>query len=108
MKAKRYARKTCEGSIYIIVNRDDNNKFCSIQIYPPAKDNNCGYSYAFALQDLLTFCLKKAESDKEIRMIYKAIASHYCVGMPPNEKHCRSCSDAVAQAVKEEWIEVFR
>ena len=107
MKAKTYQRKTCEGSIYIIVNRDDNNKFCSIQIHPPAKENNCGYSYAIALQDLLTFGLRKAEDDKEIRMVVKAIAGHYCNGMPPNERHCRSCSDAVAQVVKEEFSAVF-
>jgi len=108
MISKTYQRKTCEGSIYIVVNRDDNNKFCSIQIYPPAKETNCGYSWAFAVQDLLTLCFKKAENDKDIRMIHKAIASHYCVGMPPNEKHCRSCSDAISQAIKEEFSEVFK
>jgi hypothetical protein len=103
MIAKRYSRKSCEGSIYIIVNRDDNGKFCSIQIYPPAKNSNCGYSYAFALQDLLTFALKRAENKREINLIIKAVAGHYCNAMPPNEQHCRSCSDAVSQILKEEF-----
>jgi hypothetical protein len=103
MKSKTYQRKSCEGNIYIIVNRDDNNKFCSIQIYPPAKENNCGYSWAFAVQDLLTFCLKRAENQREINLIHKAIANHYCVGMPPSKEHCKSCSDAISQAIRSEF-----
>ena len=106
MIAKAYQRKTCEGSIYIIINRDDNGKFCSIQIYPPAKENNCGYSYAFALQDLLTYSLKRAEEERDFKLIIKAISGHYCNAMPVNKHHCKSCVDAVAGIVKEEFIEI--
>jgi hypothetical protein len=105
MIAKTYQRKTCEGNIYVVVNRDDNGKFCSIQIYPPAKENNCGYSWAFAVQDLLTFALKRAENQREINLIHKAVANQYCVGMPPNSYHCKSCCDAVSQAIKEEFVD---
>jgi len=108
MIAKRYTRKTCEGSIYIIVNRDDNGRFCSIQIYPPAKENNCGYSWAFAVQDLLTFALKRAENQREFRLIHKAVSGQICNAMPPNEHHCKSCADAVSQVVKEEFIEISK
>ncbi len=103
MIAKRYARKTCDGSIYIIVNRDDNGKFCSIQIYPPAKENNCGYSWAFAVQDLLTFALKRAEDKRDINLIHKAVANHICNAMPANEHHCKSCPDAIAQVIRLEF-----
>lgn len=103
MIAKTYDRKSCEGAIRVVVNRDDNGKFCSIQIYPPAKENNCGYSYAFALQDLLTFALKRADGEREVNLILKAVSGHYCNAMPPNEKHCRSCSDAIGQMIRGEF-----
>jgi hypothetical protein len=104
MTSKRYERKTCEGSIYIIVNRDDNGKFCSILIYPPAKENNCGYSWAFAVQDLITFALKRAEGQKELRLIHKALSGQICNAMPPNKDHCKSCPDAIAQVLKKEFF----
>jgi len=104
MIARKYTRKSCKGSIHIIVNRDDNGKFCSIQIYPPAKENNCGYSWAFAVQDLLTFALKRAEEQKEVRIIHKAVANQICNGMPPNKDHCKSCSDAIAQVIQKEFL----
>ena len=104
MTSKRYERKTCEGSIYIIVNRDDNGKFCSILIYPPAKENNCGYSWAFAVQDLITFSLKRAEGQKELRLIHKALSGQICNAMPPNKDHCKSCPDAIAQVLKKEFF----
>ena len=103
MKSKTYERKSCEGAIRVVVNRDDNDKFCSIQIYPPAKENNCGYSWAFAVQDLLTFTLKRAENQKDINIILKAVSGHFCNAMPPNEKHCKSCPDAVGQIIRGEF-----
>jgi len=103
MISKTYQRKTCEGSIYVVVNRDDNNKFCSIQIYPPAKESSCGYSHSFAIQDLLTFALKRAETPRDINLIHKAVSGHICNAMPPNENHCKSCSDAIAQAIRSEF-----
>ena len=105
MKSKTYQRKSCSGSIYIIVNRDDNNKFCSVLLHPPAKENNCGCSYAYALQDLLTFALKRAEDSREINLIIKAVSGHYCNAMPPNKEHCKSCVDAVAGVIKEEFVD---
>jgi hypothetical protein len=103
MIAKRYARKTCEGSIYIIINRDNNGKFCSILVYPPAKENNCGYSYAFAVQDLLTFALKRAENQREINLIIKALSGQMCNACPPTEHHHKSCVDAIAQVLRLEF-----
>lgn len=103
MIAKTYQRKSCSGSIYIIVNRDDNGKFCSLLIHPPAKTNECGCSYAYALQDLLTFSLRRADGQREINLITKAVAGHYCNAMPPNEHHCKSCADAVAGVVRLEF-----
>jgi hypothetical protein len=103
MIAKTYTRKSCEGAIRVIVNRDDNGKFCSIQIYPPAKENNCGYSYAFALQDLATFALKRAEGQRDINLIIKAVSGHYCNAMPVNEQKCKSCSDCLASVLKVEF-----
>jgi len=103
MKSKTYQRKTCSGSLYIIVNRDDNNKFCSILINPPSKTNECGGSYAYGLQDLATFALKRAEGKRDINLIIKALSGHHCNAMPPNEKHCKSCSDALAGILKEEF-----
>lgn len=103
MKAKTYCRRSCEGSIRIVVNRDDNGKFCSIQIYPPAKENNCGYSWAFAIQDLLTFSIKRAENQREINLIKKAVSGHYCNAMPPNKHHCKSCSDCLGDVLKTEF-----
>ena len=108
MIAKTYTRKSCEGSIRVVVNRDDNGKFCSIQIYPPAKENNCGYSYAFALQDILTFALRRAENQREINLIIKSVSGHFCNAMPPNEKHCRSCADAVGGVLREEFVEISK
>lgn len=103
MIAKRYSRSTCEGSIYIIINRDSNGKFCSIQVYPPAKENNCGYSWAFAVQDLLTFALKRAENQREINLIIKACAGQICNSCPPTEHHHKSCVDAIAGVLKTEF-----
>lgn len=103
MIAKTYKRNSCDGAIRVIVNRDDNGKFCSILIYPPAKENNCGYSWAFAVQDLLTFSLKRVENQREINLIIKAVSGHFCNGMPANSNHCRSCSDAIAQAIRKEF-----
>jgi len=104
MIAKTYTRKSCEGSIRVVVNRDDNGRFCSIQIYPPAKENNCGYSWAFAVQDLLTFSLKRAEGQRELKLIHKAVSNQICNAMPPNEHHCKSCSDAIGQVIKKEFL----
>jgi len=106
MKAKTYQRKTCEGSIYIIINRDNNGKFCSIQIYPPAKENNCGYSYAFALQDLLTFSLRRATNQREVNLIIKAVAGQFCNACPPSETQHKSCVDAISQILKKEFVNV--
>lgn len=105
MKAKTYKRKTCEGSISVVINRDENGKFCSLQIYPPAKENNCGYSYAFALQDIVTFAINRAKDEKDIKLILKAISGHYCNAMPVNSFHCKSCVDAVSQVLKGELID---
>lgn len=103
MKSKTYQRRTCSGSIYIIVNRDDNNKFCSILINPPSKTNDCGGSYAYALQDLATFALKRVEGHGDINLIIKALSGHICNAMPPNEHHCKSCPDALASILKGEF-----
>lgn len=105
MKSRTHQRKTCEGSIYVVVNRDDNNKFCSLQIYPPAKKSSCGYSHSFAIQDLVTFGIKKSENQREINVVIKALSGHHCNAMPPNEKHCKSCSDAIASILKEEFVD---
>ena len=102
VQAKRHQKTSCDGSIYIIINRDKNGKFASLLIYPPAKKNECGYSWAFAVQDLLTFCLLKAKDEREIKLILKAVSGHYCNAMPANKSHCKSCIDAVAQVLKEE------
>lgn len=103
MIAKTYQRKTCEGSIYIVVNRDDNGKFCSIQIYPPAKESSCGYSHSFAIQDLLTFALKRAETQRDINLIIKAVSGQYCNACPPSETHHKSCVDSISQVLKLEF-----
>jgi hypothetical protein len=105
VKSKTYERKSCEGAIRVVINRDENNKFCSVQIYPPAKENNCGYSWAFAVQDLLTFALKRAENQREINLIIKACSGQFCNACPPSASHHKSCVDAVAQALKEEFID---
>lgn len=104
MISKTYQRKTCEGHIYIIVNRKENGEFVSILINPPSKNNDCGCSYAYALQDLLTFSLRRAKEEGEIKLICKAVAGHYCNAMPPSRHHCKSCVDAVAQVIKEEFV----
>jgi hypothetical protein len=104
MKSKTYQRKTCNGSIYIIVNRDDNNKFCSI-IKPTTTTNDCGGSYAYALQDLATFALKRVEGRRDINLIIKALSGHICNAMPPNEHHCKSCPDALASILKGEFAD---
>lgn len=106
MVAKTYTRKACEGNIRIVVNRDGNNKFCSIQIYPPAKNSNCGYSWAFAVQDLLTFCLKRAGGQREVNLITKSVAGHFCNACPPSETRHRSCVDAISQILKKEFVNV--
>jgi hypothetical protein len=103
MNSKTYKRKTCSGHIYIIVNRDDNNKFCSILINPPSKTNDCGGSYPYALQDLATFALKRADGQREVNMVVKALSGHICNAMPVNEHHCKSCSDALGQIIKKEF-----
>ena len=104
MIAKTYDRKTCEGQIYIIVNRNEKGEFQSILINPPSKTNDCGCSYAYALQDLLTFILRRVEGEKDIKLILKAISGHYCNAMPPNSDHCRSCTDAIAQILRKEFV----
>jgi len=104
MTSKTFQRRTCEGHIYIIVNRKDNGEFSSLLINPPTKNNDCGCSYAYALQDLLTFALRRTADERETKLIIKAVAGHYCNAMPSNKHHCRSCVDAVAQIIKEEFI----
>ena len=106
MISKTYRKRTCEGHIYIIVNRKENKEFASILINPPSKSNNCGCSYAYALQDLLTFILRQTTDEREIKLIIKAVSGHFCNAMPPNKDHCKSCVDAVAQVIKEEFIEI--
>lgn len=106
MTSKTYRRKTCEGHIYIIVNRKDDGSFASILINPPSKNNDCGCSYAYALQDLLTFSLRRSEEEKDIKLIIKAISGHYCNAMPPSKDHCKSCVDCIAQVIKEEFIAI--
>ena len=103
MESKTYTRKSCEGAIRIVVNRDGNGKFCSVQIYPPAKNSNCGYSWAFAVQDLLTFALKRTEGQRDINLIIKALSGQYCNACPPSEHHHKSCVDAISQAIRSEF-----
>jgi len=104
MKTKSYRFSTCEGNIYIMVNHNNKGEFDSIQIYPPAKNNNCGYSWAFALQDLVTFALRRVKDNDDIRLIIKSIAGHNCNAMPPNKQHCKSCVDALSKVVKENFL----
>jgi len=106
MTSKTYQRKTCEGHIYIIVNRKDNGEFSSLLVNPPSKNNDCGCSYAYALQDLVTFALRRAVDEREIRLIIKAVSGHFCNAMPPNKHKSKSCSDCVAQVLKEEFLEI--
>jgi len=107
MTSKTYIRKTCNNeNIYIIINRKEEGEFASVLLHPPSKTNDCGCSYAYALQDLLTFALRsRAEGEKDIKLIIKAIAGHYCNAMPANKNHCRSCPDGVAQVLKEEFLD---
>jgi hypothetical protein len=106
MKSKTYQRKTCEGSIYITIARKEDGTFGSLLITPPSKANNCGCSYAYALQDLLTFSLRRAEGDNELKLILKSISGHYCNAMPPNNNHSKSCPDAISQIIKEEFLAI--
>ena len=98
-----YQRKSCEGNLYITINRDHDGRFNSLLITPPAKTNDCGGAYAYALQDLLTFALRRAVDEKEIKLILKAISGQFCNAMPPNKNHCKSCPDAIAQILKTEF-----
>ena len=106
MKSKTYQRKSCEGHIYITIIRDKNDKFNQVLIASPSKNNDCGGSYAYAMQDLLTYCLRRAEDKKDFDLIIKAISHQICNAMPPNKQHCKSCSDCVASVIKEDFIEV--
>lgn len=105
MISKTYTRKTCSGNLRVVVNRDDNKKFCSLQIYPPAKNNDCGYSYAFALQDLLTFSFKHASDEHEIKVIIKAVSGQYCNACPVSETKHKSCVDGISQILKKEFLD---
>jgi len=104
MKSHTYCRRSCDGSIYIIVNRNEKGEFQSLLINPPSKTNDCGCSYAYSLQDLLTFSLLHADGEKDIRLILKAVSGHYCNAMPPNKDHCKSCSDAVGNILRKEFM----
>ncbi len=105
LKANTHQRRTCEGHIYIVVNRKEDGKFDSLLITPPSKTNECGYSYASAIQDLATFALRRAEGERDIKLIIKALAGHYCNAMPPNKDKCKSCVDAVANVIKQEFLD---
>ena len=105
MVSKTYTRTTCSGKIRVVVNRDDNKKFCSVQIYPPTKTNDCGCSFAFALQDLLTFALKRSENDHDVKLILKGLAGQHCMAMIANEHHAKSCVDHIAQVLKKEFLD---
>jgi hypothetical protein len=101
--SKTYSRPTCEGHIYItIITKDD--KFHSILIEPPSKSNDCGGSFVSAISDLLTFAIRRANGKEEIKAIVKGLSGHYCMGMRPNKHHCKSCSDAISQIIKEELL----
>lgn len=103
MKSKTYQRKACNGnSLYITINRNEGEEFNSILINPPAKNNDCGGSYAYSLQDLLTFCLRKRENG-DLKKILKCISGHHCHAVCPNKWHGKSCSDYIAQIIKEEF-----
>ena len=102
MKSKTYRRKACEGSIYITVARTGDGKLSSLLITPPSKSNDCGGSYAYALQDLTTFALRRAEGEQDIKLIIKALSGQYCNAMPPNKDKCKSCPDCVASVLREE------
>ncbi len=101
---KAYQRSACEGHIYVIINRTEKGEFDSILINPPSKNNDCGGSYAFAVQDLLTYCLRRAKKD-DFSIILKAISGQYCNAMPPNKHHCKSCIDAIADCIKSDFQE---
>jgi len=103
MIAKTYQRTACNGdNLYITINRKENGEFVSILIHPPAKTNDCGGSYAYALQDLATFALRRAEGEKDLKLIIKALSGHFCNACPPNKHHGKSCTDYLAQILKEE------
>ena len=104
--SKTYRRKTCEGHLYLTIARKE-GRFDYILITPPSKTNDCGSSWAIALQDLLTFSLRRIEGEKDFKLILKALSGHYCNAMPPNKSHCRSCPDAVASILKEDFVEIF-
>jgi len=106
MTGRTHQRTSCEGHIYITVNRKD-GKFENILISPPAKTNDCGGSWAYAVQDLLTFTLRRADVEKDLKVILKALSGHICNAMPPNRRHCKSCVDSVASVLKEEFSEVL-
>ena len=107
MNAKTFCRPACNGdNLYITINRKENGDFVSILIHPPAKTNDCGGSYAYALQDLATFALRRSEGEKDIRLIIKALSGHHCHACPPNKHHGKSCSDHLGQIVKEECFAI--
>lgn len=103
LQAKTYQRPSCEGHIYLTINRDDAGKFVSLMLSPPAKTNNCGGAFAYALQDLLTFALRRIKEKDDITLILKAVRGQKCNAMPPNRHHCRSCVDALYGVLKSEF-----
>lgn len=103
MNSKTYQRPTCKGHIYITVVRDEKGKFDYVIASPPAKDSDCG-GMVYAIQDLLTWSLRKAEKKEDINQIIKAVTGHFCNGQRPNKFHCKSCSDAFGQVLKKELI----
>ena len=105
MIAKTFQRKACNNdNLYITINRKENGEFVSILIHPPAKNNDCGGSYAYALQDLATFALRRSPEEKDIRLILKALSGHSCHACPPNKHHGKSCSDYLGQIIKAEFL----
>lgn len=66
---------------------------------------DCGYSWAFAIQDLLTFALKRAEGDRDLKLIAKSVMGQFCNAMPVNQDHAKSCVDAISQVLKKEFLQ---
>ena len=95
-----YCKKIGCGKIYVNIVRRSNGDFHFIQLFGKS-DNDCGGSFRDALANILTFAIRRAKDESEIRAIIKGLVSQRCNKIVANEEHITSCADAIAKTLKE-------
>ena len=92
---------TCMPIFISIAYRTDNpKKIDYVRIFGSSKHSTCAQTFLDSLSDLLTFSIRRIRNNTEATLLTKALRHHQCLNCPPNEKHYKSCVDAIGQTLE--------